>query len=259
MHGTPYGGKIILTGINRVAVVTGASRGIGRACAVALAKPQTMLYLNDVANLEEAERTAELVKNQGAEAEVVKFDVANSAEVAVAFEHMLKKSHRLDILVNNAGIVQDNLIVKMKDDQWDRVLTVNLTGTFNCIRAVSRSMMKQRYGRIINISSVVGFMGNAGQANYVASKAGIVGLTKAVARELASRQVTVNAVAPGFIATEMTAGLPEKVQAEMLAQIPLNRFGSPEEVAQVVAFLASEAAGYLTGQVIHVNGGMLMI
>jgi 3-oxoacyl-[acyl-carrier protein] reductase len=218
-----------------------------------------MLYLNDVANLEEAERTAELVKNQGAEAEVVKFDVANSAEVAVAFEHMLKKSHRLDILVNNAGIVQDNLIVKMKDDQWDRVLTVNLTGTFNCIRAVSRSMMKQRYGRIINISSVVGFMGNAGQANYVASKAGIVGLTKAVARELASRQVTVNAVAPGFIATEMTAGLPEKVQAEMLAQIPLNRFGSPEEVAQVVAFLASEAAGYLTGQVIHVNGGMLMI
>jgi 3-oxoacyl-[acyl-carrier protein] reductase len=248
-----------LTGINRVAVVTGASRGIGRACAVALAQPQTMIYLNDVANLEEAERTRELVKSQGAEAEVVKFDVANSAEVAVAFEHMLKKSNRLDILVNNAGIVQDNLIVKMKDEQWDRVLTVNLTGSFNCIRAVSRTMMKQRYGRIINISSVVGFMGNAGQANYVASKAGIVGLTKAVARELASRQVTVNAVAPGFIATEMTAGLPEKVQAEMLAQIPLNRFGSPEEVAQVVAFLASEAAGYLTGQVIHVNGGMLMI
>lgn len=248
-----------MTGINRVAVVTGASRGIGRACALALAQPQTMLYLNDVANLEEAERTGELVTNQGAEAEVVKFDVANSAEVAAAFEHMLEKSHRLDILVNNAGIVQDNLIVKMKDEQWDRVLTVNLKGAFNCIRAVSRAMMKQRYGRIINISSVVGFMGNAGQANYVASKAGIVGLTKAVARELASRQVTVNAVAPGFIATEMTAGLPEKVQTEMLAQIPLNRFGSPEEVAQVVAFLASEAAGYLTGQVIHVNGGMLMI
>ena len=165
----------------------------------------------------------------------------------------------MDILVNNAGITRDNLILRMKETEWDAVLAVNLKGAFNCIRAVSKPMVKQRGGRIINISSVVGVMGNPGQANYVASKAGLIGLTKTVARELASRNITVNAVAPGFIQTEMTESLPAAVKEAMLAQIPLGRFGTPEEVAQAVAFLASEAAAYLTGQVIHVNGGMLMI
>jgi len=245
--------------IKRVAVITGASRGIGRACALALAQPQTKIYLNDVANWDEAEHTRQAVQAQGAEAEIIKFDVSNLAEVSAGFEQIAKNSGRLDILVNNAGIVQDNLVVRMKEEQWDRVLSVNLKGAFNCTRAAARPMLKQHFGRIINIASIVGVMGNPGQANYVASKAGLIGFTKAVARELASRQVTVNAVAPGFIATEMTEALPEKVQAEMLAQIPLNRFGTPEEVAAVVAFLASEAAAYITGQVIHINGGMLMI
>jgi len=245
--------------IKRVAIITGASRGIGRACALALASPQIKIYLNDVANWDAAEETRQAVQDRGAQAEIIKFDVSNLAEVSAGFEQIAKNSGRLDILVNNAGIVQDNLVVRMKEEQWDRVLSVNLKGAFNCTRAAARPMLKQHYGRIINISSVVGVMGNPGQANYVASKAGLIGLTKAVARELASRQITVNAVAPGFIATEMTEALPEKVQAEMLAQIPLNRFGTPEEVAAVVAFLASEAAAYITGQVIHINGGMLMV
>ena len=161
--------------------------------------------------------------------------------------------------MNNAGITRDNLILRMKEEEWDAVLAVNLKGAYNCIRAVSKTMVKQRFGRIINLSSVVGVMGNAGQANYVASKAGLIGLTKSVARELGSRNITVNAVAPGFIQTEMTESLPEKVKAEMMAQIPLGRFGTPEEVAQAVVFLASEAATYITGQVIHINGGMLMV
>ncbi|MDD3579581.1 MAG: 3-oxoacyl-[acyl-carrier-protein] reductase [Desulfobacca sp.] len=245
--------------IKRVAVITGASRGIGRACALALAQPQTKIYLNDVANWDAAEQTRKDVQSRGAEAEIIKFDVSNLAEVNAGFEQITKSSGRLDILVNNAGIVQDNLVVRMKEEQWDRVLSVNLKGAFNCTRAAARPMLKQHYGRIINMASIVGVMGNPGQANYVASKAGLIGLTKAVARELASRQITVNAVAPGFIATEMTEALSEKVQSEMLAQIPLNRFGTPEEVAAVVAFLASEAAAYITGQVIHINGGMLMV
>ncbi|MFP3867120.1 MAG: 3-oxoacyl-[acyl-carrier-protein] reductase [Desulfobacteraceae bacterium] len=245
--------------IKRVAVITGASRGIGRACALALAQPQSRIYINDVANWDEAEHTRHAVQDQGAQAEVVGFDVADFQAVSAALEQITKSCGRLDILVNNAGIVQDNLVVRMKEEQWDRVLAVNLKGAYNCIRAAARPMLKQHWGRIINISSIVGVMGNPGQANYVASKAGLIGLTKAVALELASRQITVNAIAPGFIATEMTEALPEKIQAEMLAQIPLNRFGTPEEVAAVVAFLASEAAAYITGQVIHINGGMLMV
>ncbi|RJR38651.1 MAG: 3-oxoacyl-[acyl-carrier-protein] reductase [Deltaproteobacteria bacterium] len=247
-----------MTENSRVALVTGAARGIGRAIALALARPGLILYLNDVAIGEEAESTRNEVAAKGADARLLQFNVADTAAVQAGIDHIIKESGRLDLLVNNAGITRDNLVMRMKEEDWDRVLEVNLKGAFNCTRAAAKPMVKQRGGRIINIASVVGVMGNAGQANYVASKAGIIGLTKAVARELASRNITVNAVAPGFIETEMTAALPEKVRAEMLAQIPLNRFGTPEEVAQAVLFLAGDAAAYLTGQVLHVNGGMLM-
>jgi len=244
---------------DRIALVTGAARGIGRSIALALAQPGLTIYLNDVVLGEEAARTRQEVEARGGAARMVEFDVAEAAAVNRGVEHILQESGRLDILVNNAGITRDNLIVRMKATDWDAVLGVNLKGAFNCIRAVSKPMIKQRSGRIINISSVVGVMGNPGQANYVASKAGLIGLTKAVARELASRNITVNAVAPGFIQTEMTEALPEATRQLMLTQIPLGRFGTPEEVAQAVAFLASEAAAYITGQVIHVNGGMLMV
>jgi len=232
-----------------VALITGAARGIGRAIALELARPGLTIYLNDVSLGEDAVRTQKEVEAKGAQAHWLEFDVADFGQVQEGIDALVKESGRLDLLVNNAGITRDNLILRMKEAEWDAVLAVNLKGAYNCIRAASKT----------NISSVVGVMGNAGQANYVASKAGLIGLTKSVARELASRQITVNAVAPGFIQTEMTESLPEKVKAEMLAQIPLGRFGTPAEVAQAVAFLASEAAGYLTGQVIHVNGGMLMV
>jgi 3-oxoacyl-[acyl-carrier protein] reductase len=248
-----------MTEISRVALVTGAARGIGRAIALALARPGLTLYLNDVVIGEEAEATRKEVEAEGAAVLLLPFNVADQAAVQRGIDQIVKESGRLDILVNNAGITRDNLVMRLKESEWDQVLEVNLKGAYNCIRAAAKPMLKQRYGRIINISSVVGVMGNAGQANYVASKAGLIGLTKSVARELASRNITVNAVAPGFIATEMTAALPEKVQAEMLAQIPLNRFGTPEEVAQAVVFLAGDAAAYMTGQVLHVNGGMLMV
>jgi 3-oxoacyl-[acyl-carrier protein] reductase len=242
-----------------VALITGAARGIGRAIALELARPGLTMYLNDVALGADAARTQKDVEAKGSQARLIEFNVADFSQVQHGLEAIVQESGRLDLLVNNAGITRDNLILRMKEDEWDAVLTVNLKGAYNCIRAASKTMVKQRFGRIINISSVVGVMGNAGQANYVASKAGLIGLTKSVARELASRQITVNAVAPGFIQTEMTESLPEKVKAEMLAQIPLGRFGTPAEVAQAVAFLASAAAAYLTGQVIHVNGGMLMV
>ncbi|MBM4275884.1 MAG: 3-oxoacyl-[acyl-carrier-protein] reductase [Deltaproteobacteria bacterium] len=243
----------------RVALITGAARGIGRAIALELARPGMVVYLNDVVLGDDAAWTREKVEAQGAQARLLGFNVADAAAVQAGIDQIIKESGRLDILVNNAGITRDNIIVRMKDAEWDQVLEVNLKGAFNCIRAVTKPMLKQRYGRIINISSVVGVMGNPGQANYVASKAGLIGLTKTVARELASRHITVNAVAPGFIQTEMTEALPQNVKDAMLAQIPLGRFGTPEEVAYAVAFLASEAAAYLTGQMIHVNGGMLMV
>jgi 3-oxoacyl-[acyl-carrier protein] reductase len=244
---------------SRIVLVTGAARGIGQAIALALAQPGLTIYLNDVVLGEDATRTQQEVEAKGAAARLVEFNVAEAASVNQGLDHILKESGRIDILVNNAGITRDNLIVRMKETEWDAVLSVNLKGAFNCIRAVSKPMIKQRSGRIINISSVVGVMGNAGQANYVASKAGLIGLTKTVARELASRNITVNAVAPGFIQTEMTEALPEATKQLMLAQIPFGRFGTAAEVAQAVAFLASDAAAYITGQVIHVNGGMLMV
>jgi 3-oxoacyl-[acyl-carrier protein] reductase len=248
-----------MTENSRVALITGAARGIGRAIALALAQPGLTLYLNDVVIGEEAEKTRKEVAAKDADARLLQFNVADADAVQAGIDRIIQECGRLDLLVNNAGITRDNLVVRMKESDWDQVLEVNLKGAYNCIRAAAKPMIKQRNGRIINISSVVGVMGNPGQANYVASKAGLIGLTKAVARELASRKITVNAVAPGFIETEMTAALPEKVRAEMQAQIPLNRFGTPEEVAQAVLFLAGDAAAYITGQVLHVNGGMLMV
>jgi len=242
-----------------VVLVTGAARGIGRACAKALAGPGIKVYVNDVADSPQLSETLDLVRGRGAEAEALIFNVAEPAAATAGIEKIGRDSSRLDVLVNNAGITSDSLLLRMKEADWDRVLDVNLKGAFTCMRAASKLMLKQQSGRIINISSIVGFMGNPGQVNYSASKAGLIGLTKSAARELASRQITVNAVAPGFIATDMTVGLPEKVQAQMLAQIPLGRFGTAEEVAAVVAFLASDASAYITGQVIHVNGGMLMM
>jgi 3-oxoacyl-[acyl-carrier protein] reductase len=243
----------------RTALITGAARGIGRDIALALARPGLLIFLNDVVLGEDAARTQQEVIERGAMARLLEFNVAEAAQVQQGIDEIIKVSGRLDILVNNAGITRDNLIMRMKESEWDQVLTVNLKGAFNCIKVASKPMLKQRYGRIINISSVVGVMGNAGQANYVASKAGLIGLTKTVARELASRNITVNAVAPGFIQTEMTEALPENVKEAMLAQIPLGRFGTSAEVAQAVVFLTSDAAAYITGQVIHVNGGMLMV
>jgi 3-oxoacyl-[acyl-carrier protein] reductase len=247
-----------MTSTTRVALVTGSARGIGKTIALALAQPDLMLYINDVTPLEAAAETIREVEARGARAAYRQFNVAVLPEVEQAVEDIIKESGRLDILVNNAGITRDGLLVRMKEEDWDQVLAVNLKGAFNCLKAAAKPMIKQRFGRIINISSIVGIMGNAGQANYVASKAGLVGLTKSAARELASRNITVNAVAPGFIETAMTQNLPEKVREAMLAQIPLNRFGTPEEVAHAVAFLASDQAAYITGQVMHVNGGMLM-
>jgi 3-oxoacyl-[acyl-carrier protein] reductase len=247
-----------MTSTTRVALITGAARGIGQTIALALAQPDLMLYINDVTPPEDAADTIRDVEARGAEAVYLQFNVADLAQVEQAVEGIIKESGRLDILVNNAGITRDGLLVRMKEEDWDQVLAVNLKGAFNCLKAAAKPMIKQRGGRIINISSIVGIMGNAGQANYVASKAGLVGLTKSAARELASRNITVNAVAPGFIETAMTQNLPEKVREAMLAQIPLNRFGTPVEVAHAVAFLASDQAAYITGQVMHVNGGMLM-
>jgi 3-oxoacyl-[acyl-carrier protein] reductase len=224
-----------------------------------MAGPATTVYLNySGQDSRDAEDAARLIEEAGGQARPMRASVASQEDVQGFFDEILKASGRVDVLINNAGITADGLLVRMKEEDWDRVIGVNLKGAFRCIKAVAKTMMKQRAGRIINMASVVGVMGNAGQANYVASKAGLIGLTKSAARELAPRGITVNAVAPGFIATSMTADLPEKAKAAMLAQIPLGRMGEPEDVADVVAFLASEKAAYITGQIIHVNGGMYM-
>ncbi len=240
----------------RIAVVTGGSRGIGRAIALRLAQDGAKVIITYVRGKEAADEVIETIKSNGGEAFAYQFDVSDYEATQTAFANILDKFGKVDYLINNAGITRDALLMRMKEEDWDKVVTVNLKGAFNCIKAVVRPMLKQKFGRIVNITSVVAFMGNVGQANYVASKAGLVGLTKALAKELAPKGVTVNAVAPGFIETDMTAGLPEKIKEYMLSLIPLGRFGQPEEVAEVVAFLVSDKAAYITGQVIHVNGGM---
>ncbi|AKM18492.1 3-oxoacyl-[acyl-carrier-protein] reductase [Geobacillus sp. FSL K6-0789] len=242
----------------KIALVTGASRGIGRAVALELARQGANVVVNYAGSEAKANEVVEMIRSLGREAIAVQADVARAEEVERLVKTALDQFGRLDILVNNAGITRDNLLMRMKEEEWDAVINTNLKGVFLCTKAVTRPMMKQRGGRIINIASVVGVIGNPGQANYVAAKAGVIGLTKTAARELASRNITVNAVAPGFITTDMTEALSEELKGEMLKQIPLARFGEPDDVARVVAFLASDAAGYMTGQTLHVDGGMVM-
>ncbi|MGV1099258.1 3-oxoacyl-[acyl-carrier-protein] reductase [Thiovibrio sp. JS02] len=245
-----------LTG--KIAVVTGGSRGIGRAICQRLAAQGAKVIVNYVSNPAAAEETVESIRAKGGAAETARFNVAVPAEIEAAFEKILKEQGRVDILVNNAGITRDGLLMKMKEEQWDEVLNTNLKGVFLCTKAVSRAMMKQRWGRIINITSVIGFAGNAGQANYAAAKAGIVGFTKSVAKELASRGVTVNGVAPGYIVTDMTRDLSEEITNTIKGEIPMGILGEAEDVAGAVVYLASDDARYVTGQFLHVNGGMFM-
>jgi len=241
----------------RVAIVTGAAQGIGKAICESLAAAGADLALCDISG-PGVQGAAQEMSGQGGKTLALRADVASPSEVEGMVKEVLGAWGQVDILVNNAGIARDSLVLRMKDEDWDRVLNVNLRGAFYCTREVLRPMMKQRSGRIINMASVVGAMGNVGQANYVASKAGLIGLTKATAREVASRGITVNAVAPGFIETEMTGKLSEQIRHAMRQQIPLGRFGLPRDVAAVVSFLASDASSYITGQVIHINGGMYM-
>ena len=242
----------------RIALVTGASRGIGKAVALALAANGADVAVNYAGSAQAAEAVAEEIRAMGRKALVVQADVSDAASVQQMMEKVTAEFGRVDILVNNAGITRDGLLMRMKDEDWAAVLNTNLNGVYHCTKAVVKGMMKQRYGRIINMTSVVGVMGNAGQANYAASKAGVIGFTKAVAKELGSRGITVNALAPGYIESDMTAGLPEKVKEEMATAIPLGKMGQPADVAQAVVFLASDWASYITGQTLHVDGGMVM-
>lgn len=241
----------------KVAVVTGAGKNIGRAIALALAEEGARLVINNLSP-ERSEQVAAEIRQRGAEVVTVRGNVADSAVAEEIIHRAMEAFGRVDILVNNASITRDALVIRMKDEDWEEVLAVNLKGSFNCARAAVRPMIKQHSGRIINITSVVGVRGNPGQANYTAAKAGVIGLTKTLARELASRQITVNAVAPGFIDAGLTEGLNEQVREELRKQIPLARFGTPEDVAYAVLFLASERASYITGQVLFVDGGMGM-
>ncbi|MDD1501197.1 3-oxoacyl-[acyl-carrier-protein] reductase [Lysinibacillus sp. CNPSo 3705] len=242
----------------KVAVVTGASRGIGRAIALKLADEGAKVVVNYSGSQAKAEEVVATIQENGGEAVAVQASVSKTDEVSALMDAAVKTFGSLDILVNNAGITRDNLLMRMKEDEWDDVLDTNLKGVFLCTKAVTRQMMKQRAGRIINISSIVGVAGNAGQANYVAAKAGVIGLTKTTAKELASRNILVNAIAPGFIETEMTEQLPEDIKQGMLTQIPLAKLGQPEDIAKAVAFLASDDANYMTGQTLHIDGGMVM-
>ncbi|MGA2867271.1 MAG: 3-oxoacyl-[acyl-carrier-protein] reductase [Verrucomicrobiota bacterium] len=242
---------------NRIALVTGASRGIGKAICLALASEGADIVAVDI-KAEWLEETKRAIEAGGRKCLALAADVSKHSEVKQAVDAALAQMGRVDILVNNAGITRDNLLLRMTEAEWDAVLSVNLKGAFNCTRAVVRAMVKQRYGRIINISSVIGLRGNAGQANYAASKAGLIGLTKASAQELASRQITVNAIAPGFIETQMTQKIPEESRKRLLELIPQKKLGQPEDVARLAVFLASDDASYITGEVIRVDGGMAM-
>lgn len=242
----------------KVALVTGGSRGIGKAIALELAKGGATVVINYNGSRDKAMDLKQEIEGRGGRAEIYQCNVSDFAKCEELVHGIVKQFGSLDILVNNAGITKDGLLMKMSEEDFDRVVDVNLKGAFNTIRFASRQMLKQKSGRIINLSSVVGVAGNAGQANYASSKAGIIGLTKAAAKELASRGITVNAIAPGFIETDMTDALPEKVKEATVSQIPLGRFGRSQDVARLATFLASEASGYITGQVIHVDGGMVM-
>jgi 3-oxoacyl-(acyl-carrier-protein) reductase len=242
--------------MSKVALVTGASRGLGREIAIGLAKQGAIVIVNYNGSKEKANEVVEEIKNMGQQAVSYQCNVSDYEATGEMLKTLIKEYGRIDILVNNAGITKDNLIMKMTEEDFDQVIDINLKGTFNTIKHISRQMLKQKSGKIINISSVVGVLGNAGQSNYSASKAGVIGLTKSMARELASRGITVNAIAPGFIETEMTEILSEEVKEAVLTQIPLRKFGKPEEVAALTVYLASEKANYITGQVIHIDGGM---
>jgi 3-oxoacyl-[acyl-carrier protein] reductase len=242
--------------LHRTIVVTGGSRGIGRAICAAFAGPGVRVYFNHTSPESSGAATAAEIAAKGGIPRGIRMDVASAPEVDAFFKTIADEAGGVDVLVNNAGITRDGLLLRLKEEDWDAVLQVNLKGAFLCMKAAAKLMLKQRAGRIINITSIAGVAGNPGQSNYAAAKAGILGLTKSVAKELGSRNITVNAIAPGYILTDMTAGLPEKGVAEMIAQIPLGRAGTPEDVAGAAVFLASPQAAYITGQVIHVNGGM---
>jgi 3-oxoacyl-[acyl-carrier protein] reductase len=245
--------------LERVVVVTGGSRGIGRSVALKFAEEKAKIIIVHFDPDENAAReTMDLLERHDSKAEARKVDVSSGQQVEEMFKEIISRYGRVDVLVNNAGIAKDGLLLRMSENDWDTVLDINLKGVFNCTKAVLRSMIRQRRGAVVSIASVAGQIGNAGQANYAASKAGIMGFTKTIAREVASRGITVNAVAPGFINTEMTAALPEKMIESYLQQIPLGRLGRAEDVAETVYWLCSSSAGYITGQVIHVNGGMYM-
>ena len=242
----------------KVALVTGASRGIGRAVAIRLAKSGAKIAVNYAGNQAAAEEVKQIIEQTGGEAILVQADISNAESVDAMVAAVMEAFGRIDILVNNAGITRDTLLMRMKEADWNAVIQTNLTGVFYVTKAVSKIMMKQRYGKIVNMSSVVGLMGNAGQANYAAAKAGVIGFTKSMAKELAARNITVNAIAPGFIATDMTAVLSDKVKEDLATKIPMGRLGEADDIASAVLFLVSDSANYITGQTLNVDGGMVM-